>query len=129
MINEEIQEQNNVSAITIDEQKLNRIIKKIIQLENDNVETSGIGGIYPKGILIGTIKEIINTKNQTDRYAKVKTATDLDTLQTVLVITPTAGSTLKSNINEDNLLIKSLSPPIILVIISTSLLWNILFNS
>ena len=39
MINEEIQKQNNVSAITIDEQKLNRIIKKIIQLENDNVKT------------------------------------------------------------------------------------------
>ncbi len=39
MINEEIQEQNNVSDITIDEQKLNRIIKKIIQLENDNVKT------------------------------------------------------------------------------------------
>ena len=39
MINEEIQEQNNVSAITIDEQKLNRIIKKIIQLENENVKT------------------------------------------------------------------------------------------
>ncbi len=39
MINKEIQEQNNVSAITIDEQKLNRIIKKIIQLENDNVKT------------------------------------------------------------------------------------------
>ncbi len=39
MINEEIQEQSNVSAITIDEQKLNRIIKKIIQLENDNVKT------------------------------------------------------------------------------------------
>lgn len=39
MINEEIQEQNNISAITIDEQKLNRIIKKIIQLENDNVKT------------------------------------------------------------------------------------------
>ena len=39
MINEEIQEQSNVSIITIDEQKLNRIIKKIIQLENDNVKT------------------------------------------------------------------------------------------
>lgn len=39
MINEEIQEQSNVSAITIEEQKLNRIIKKIIQLENDNVKT------------------------------------------------------------------------------------------
>lgn len=28
----------------------------------DSIETSGIGGIYPKGILIGKIKEIIEAK-------------------------------------------------------------------
>lgn len=56
-------------------------------LQGDEVVTSGLGGIYPRGILIGTINEIVNTKNQTDRYANVKTATDFDTLQTVLVIT------------------------------------------
>ena len=53
----------------------------------DNVETSGMGGIYPKGILVGTIKEVINTKNITDRYAVIKAAVDFDTLETVLVIT------------------------------------------
>ncbi len=53
----------------------------------ENVETSGMGGIYPKGILIGTIKEIVNTKNITDRYAVIKAAVDFDSIETVLVIT------------------------------------------
>ena len=55
-------------------------------LQGDIIETSGIGGIYPKGIKIGTIKEIINTKNITNRYAIIETAVDLTKLETVLVI-------------------------------------------
>ena len=35
-------------------------------IQGDSVETSGLGGIYPKGIHVGTIKEVINTKNPTD---------------------------------------------------------------
>ena len=53
----------------------------------DKIETSGMGGIYPKGILIGTIKEVINTKNIIDRYALIKPAVDFEALETVLVIT------------------------------------------
>ena len=56
-------------------------------LQGDTVITSGLGGIYPKGILVGTIKEVVNTKNQTDRYAKITPATDFNKLSTVLVIT------------------------------------------
>ena len=52
----------------------------------DTVETSGMGGIYPRGITIGTIKEIVNTKNIADRYAIVETAVDFAKLETVLVI-------------------------------------------
>ena len=51
------------------------------------METSGMGGIYPKGILIGTIKDIINTRNIMDRYAVIKPAVDFEKLETVLVIT------------------------------------------
>ncbi len=61
-----------------------------VVLQGDSVETSGIGGIYPKGIHIGTIKEVINTNNITDRYALVETAVDFNKLNTVLVITNTA---------------------------------------
>ena len=53
----------------------------------DSIVTSGLGGIYPKGIIIGNISEIIESKNITERYALVKTAVDFSKLETVLVIT------------------------------------------
>ena len=56
-------------------------------LEGDKIETSGIGGIYPKGIYVGIVQKVISTKNITDRYAMIKTAVDFNKLDTVLVIT------------------------------------------
>ena len=52
----------------------------------DTVQTSGLGGIYPKGILIGTISDIVTTNNSTDRYAVIQTAVDFSKVYTVLVI-------------------------------------------
>lgn len=56
-------------------------------IQGDSIETSGLGGIYPKGIHIGTVKKVTNTQNMIDRYAIVETAVDFDKLDTVLVIT------------------------------------------
>lgn len=67
--------------------KANFIPTDAVVLQGDSVETSGIGGIYPKGIHIGTIKEVVNTSNPTDRYAIVETAVNFTKLNTVLVIT------------------------------------------
>lgn len=55
-------------------------------IQGDSIETSGLGGIYPKGIHIGTVKKVTNTQNITDRYAIVEAAVDFDKLDTVLVI-------------------------------------------
>lgn len=55
-------------------------------LQGDTIETSGLGGIYPKGIHIGTIKQVVTTKNITDRYAMIETAVDFAKIDTVLVI-------------------------------------------
>jgi len=55
-------------------------------VQGDSVDTSGLGGIYPKGIHVGTIKKIVSTKNMTDRYALVETAVDFNKLNTVLVV-------------------------------------------
>lgn len=55
--------------------------------EGDTVETSGMGGIYPKGITIGKIESVENTQNILDRYAWIKPAVDFDKVETVLVIT------------------------------------------
>lgn len=56
-------------------------------IQGDSIETSGLGGIYPKGIHIGTVQKVISTQNITDRYAVIQTAVDFDKLDTVLVIT------------------------------------------
>lgn len=56
-------------------------------VQGDKLETSGMGGIYPKGIVIGTISSIQNTKNIVDRYALITPAVDFNTVETVLVIT------------------------------------------
>ena len=56
-------------------------------IKGDSVYTSGVGGIYQKGIIIGTIKEIVTTSNITDRYAIVEPAVDFSKVDTVLVIT------------------------------------------
>lgn len=55
-------------------------------IKGDSVYTSGVGGIYQKGIIIGTIKEIITTSNITDRYAIVEPAVDFSKIDTVLII-------------------------------------------
>ena len=55
--------------------------------EGEKLNTSGMGGIYPKGIYIGSIKKINETRNITDRSFIVESAVDFENLETVLVIT------------------------------------------
>lgn len=52
----------------------------------DDVETSGLGGIYPKGLKIGKLTQIVQTKNPTEKYAIIEPAVDFTKLETVLVI-------------------------------------------
>ncbi len=56
-------------------------------VQGDKIETSGMGGIYPKGIHIGTVKKVVSTKNISDRYAIIEPAVNFDKVDTVLVIT------------------------------------------
>ena len=56
-------------------------------IQGDSVETSGLGGIYLKGIHVGKIKKVNEGSNKTDSYATIETAVDFEKLETVLVIT------------------------------------------
>ena len=58
----------------------------VVVNEGDTVVTSGIGGIYPKNITIGKVKEIINTKNKSNRYVYIDTAVNFDNLSNILVL-------------------------------------------
>lgn len=55
-------------------------------IEGDKIETSGMGGIYPKGIAIGTIKEFIIKKNPSENEAILETFVEFNKLETVAVI-------------------------------------------
>ncbi|RCX20810.1 rod shape-determining protein MreC [Anaerobacterium chartisolvens] len=58
-----------------------------LELEiGDTVETTGLGGIFPRGILIGTVKEIRQEANELDRYAVIEPAADFKRLQEVFVL-------------------------------------------
>lgn len=54
--------------------------------QGDSIETSGLGGIYQKGIYIGTVSRVENSTDLTNRYALVNVAVDFKKLETVLVI-------------------------------------------
>ena len=52
----------------------------------DVIETSGLGGIYPKGIVIGEVIEVRKTNSEMDRYAIIQPAADFKRLEEVYVL-------------------------------------------
>lgn len=55
-------------------------------LKGDKIVTSGLGGIYPKGILVGEVTDVINEEGGLLKYATLKPAVDFDRLEEVFVI-------------------------------------------
>ena len=53
----------------------------------DNILTSGIGGIFPKGIAIGTVTEVSRANEDTeDRNAIIQPAVDFLRLEEVMIV-------------------------------------------
>ena len=55
-------------------------------IEGDKFETSGMGGIYPKGIAIGEIESYENKTNPLENEAILRTYVDFNKLETVAII-------------------------------------------
>lgn len=55
-------------------------------IEGDRFETSGMGGIYPKGIAIGEVESFENKANPLENEAILKTYVDFNKLETVAII-------------------------------------------
>jgi rod shape-determining protein MreC len=66
--------------------KLNYIQLEVDVEVGDVIETSGLGGIYPKGILIGKVVEVRKTNSEMDRYAIIQPAADFKRLEEVYVL-------------------------------------------
>ncbi len=57
----------------------------------DNLETSGIGGIFPDGLFVGRIKEIKSETTGLSQYAIIEPAVNIKELDTVFIITNFKG--------------------------------------
>lgn len=57
----------------------------------DSIETSGIGGVYPQGLLIGTVREVL-TDHMGASYAVIDTEADFERIQEVMVIKSQNGA-------------------------------------
>lgn len=55
-------------------------------IEGDKFETSGMGGVYPKGIAIGEVESFENKMNPLENEAILRTYVDFNKLETVAVI-------------------------------------------
>lgn len=55
-------------------------------IKGDKIVTSGFGGLYPKGLLVGEVVDIVNDEGGLLKYAVLKPAVDFDRLEEVLVI-------------------------------------------
>lgn len=53
----------------------------------DFVETSGLGGIFPKGLLIGTVIEVYDENSTMSRAATIQPLADISKLNEVFVVT------------------------------------------
>ncbi len=88
-INALIQE-SRVAGLVKGGQGLNLIIDLLPQKEKikegEIVITSGLAGLFPKGLLIGQIQEVSFSDVQISQKAKIKTAADFNKLEKVFVI-------------------------------------------
>lgn len=55
--------------------------------EGDVIETSGVGGLFPKGIVLGRVEEVRNETHGISKYAVISPVYDLDRVNHVMVVT------------------------------------------
>ena len=86
--------------INLKDQGLLRMDRIPVELDlkvGDTVETSGVGGIFPKGILIGKVIEIREGDTDLNRYAVVEPAVDFQRLREVFVLVDKTKNTETGN--------------------------------
>lgn len=55
--------------------------------KGDTVVTTGLGGVFPKNLIIGTVQEILPEQSGTSMYAVVEPVEDIESIKMVMVIT------------------------------------------
>ena len=55
-------------------------------LTGDQITTSGLGGMYPSGLVVGTIRSLLVEEDGITRYAQVEPATDISGVRYVYIV-------------------------------------------
>ncbi len=69
------------------ELRLSFISKEVKLTEGDRIVTSGLGGVFPKGIYVGTVQKVGKRAYSLFKEIKVKSAVEFSKLEDVLIIT------------------------------------------
>ncbi len=83
----------SISLLEKQQLKVINIPSGTVLIEGDKIETSGMGGIYPKGIGIGKILEVVNKKNPIENEAILQMYVDFDKVETLAIITKSGDVT------------------------------------
>lgn len=76
----------SISLLEKQQLKVINIPSGTVLVEGDKLETSGMGGIYPKGIGIGKVIEVVNKKNPIENEAVLQMYVDFDKVETLAII-------------------------------------------
>lgn len=64
------------------------------------VYTSGVGGVFPRGLVIGEVTEVRSSEHDISAYAVIKPGVDIPALQAITVITEFQGQGVDSSTEE-----------------------------
>lgn len=84
--------ESRVTGIVVGQAQSNKVPRMINLaresdvIKGDNIITSGLGGIFPKGIVIGEVFDVKNEDGGLLKYAEIKTAVDFSRLEEVFVV-------------------------------------------
>lgn len=67
--------------------KLSYLDSEVSLVQGDEVLTSGKGGVYPAGIVIGTVDSVQDAPSGKEKFAVIQPAVDLEDLKMIFVIT------------------------------------------
>ena len=61
--------------------------KNTLVKEGDIVSTTGLGGVFPQDLIIGTVAKVDNDKTGNSKFATIKPTIDIPTVKMVFIIT------------------------------------------
>ena len=67
--------------------KMSYLPRETLAAANDLVVTTGLGGVFPSGLIVGTVEDVIPESSGKSMYAVVRPAADVRDITSVFIIT------------------------------------------